>query len=191
MTNRERLYPEIKRLREVEGLMWREIGERLGLSLKTVHDYYSDPDGSISRARKAKTDGACIDCGTLTRGDGSTTPERCRACNGRHTRALTRQWILDSLVEWQRLFGAPPVPHDWNVALSRLKMERADDCYGRALARYESTGQPWPSSTAVYNHFESWPAAVRAAGLRALAPNERWVGHRGIAAPDEDRAVAA
>jgi hypothetical protein len=51
MTNRERLYPEIKRLREVEGLMWREIGERLGLSLKTVHDYYSDPDGSKARAR--------------------------------------------------------------------------------------------------------------------------------------------
>jgi hypothetical protein len=68
MTRREQLYPEIKRLREVEGLTWREIGERLGLSLKTAHGYYTDPDGSkhLERHRhwnaKDRVAGQCARC---------------------------------------------------------------------------------------------------------------------------------
>lgn len=54
MTKRERLYPEIKRLRDDEGLTWREIGERLGMSLKTAHEYYSDPRGERYAERQAR-----------------------------------------------------------------------------------------------------------------------------------------
>jgi hypothetical protein len=191
MTKRERLYPEIKRLREAEGLMWREIGERLELSLTTVHQYYSDPDGSKVAARKAKTNGVCIDCGGRTVGDGSTTPMRCRRCNGQHERALTRQYILDSFADWFERFGVPPAAYEWNPALCRAKSKRPDDCFARGLARNLTSGRPWPPLSSVHNHFGSWNEGLRAAGLRVLAPNERWVGHRGIAARDEDQAVAA
>jgi transposase len=92
MTRRERLYPEIKRLREVEGLQWREIGERLGVSLKTAHDYYSDPDGSRHRARHLKwqaTDfSLCPECGGRMNHERNGT-RRCRSCyEAREKRAV-------------------------------------------------------------------------------------------------------
>jgi hypothetical protein len=68
MTRREQLYPEIKRLREVEGLKWREIGERLGLARSTVQDYYADPDNSKHMERhrrwqeKDRVAGRCSRC---------------------------------------------------------------------------------------------------------------------------------
>lgn len=84
MTRREELFPEIKRLREVEGLMWREIGECLGLSLKTVHDYYTDPTNERHRARHArwalKDYGTCEDCGG--RMSGSAVRKGYARCGG-------------------------------------------------------------------------------------------------------------
>jgi hypothetical protein len=49
MTCRERLYPEIKRLREVEGLQWREIGGARRTAASGRHDYAT----RRSRARTA------------------------------------------------------------------------------------------------------------------------------------------
>lgn len=43
------MYPEIKRLREEEGLTFREIGERLEMPLRTAYDYYRDPDRAKAR----------------------------------------------------------------------------------------------------------------------------------------------
>jgi transposase len=100
-TKRARLHPEIKRLREDEGLSWREIGDRLGVSLKTAHDYYTDPTGEIARGRRRRYGatekarethrrwnaspagrGRCQDCGGLmgaaTRG---TDALRCLTCS--------------------------------------------------------------------------------------------------------------
>lgn len=83
MTKRERLYPEIKRLRLVERLTWREIGERLGLSGKTVCDYYFDPSGVLADARKKKSDEntrmQCPKCGGAM-GPRRTHAERCADC---------------------------------------------------------------------------------------------------------------
>jgi ribosomal protein L37AE/L43A len=84
VTRREELLPEIRRLRDVEGLMWREIGARLGLAKATVHDYYSDPTGEAARARKVASDertaGVCEDCGGRT-GPRRKGCARCRKCN--------------------------------------------------------------------------------------------------------------
>lgn len=80
MTRRAELLPVIRDLREGEGLTWREVGERLGLSLQTVHGYYSDPEGLRAAAAKAKSQRAhrqpCPECGTLM----SQRAKRCVQC---------------------------------------------------------------------------------------------------------------
>jgi hypothetical protein len=72
---------EAQRLR-AEGLTWREVGARLGVSLKTAHEWATDPDGAIRDARKASYQGVCEECGGPTNGgDGpGSAPPLCRAC---------------------------------------------------------------------------------------------------------------
>ncbi len=79
MTRAEKV-AEAQRLR-AEGLLLREIAERMGCGFRTVSVWLNDPDGSKSRrtARdwRALRAGVCVDCG------GHTSPnaeERCRAC---------------------------------------------------------------------------------------------------------------
>jgi hypothetical protein len=192
LTTRAERVREAQRLR-AEGLLLREIAERMNAAISTVHAWLSDPDLSKQRARFASYAGTCIDCGAPTcghNGPKAKPPERCVPCNGKRQFELTHQWIVDSIVEWNERFGAPPAPHDWNFAMARSRMVSPDDCYGRALARYESTGRPWPATTSVYNHFESWPAALRVAGLEPLAPNERWIGHAGMTLRRNDEVAA-
>jgi hypothetical protein len=94
MSQRERLYPEIKRLREDENLKWREIGERLGIHFKTAHDYYADPTGvrHLARHRKwqAKDFSDCPSCGDPMTGSTArrNTDGTCRDC---WTKRVARQ----------------------------------------------------------------------------------------------------
>jgi hypothetical protein len=78
MTRAER-YEQIKPLREA-GLMWREIGERLGISLKTAQDIYSDPLGQKRNRRQRESQARlrrpCPNCGGLM----ARSSESCRAC---------------------------------------------------------------------------------------------------------------
>jgi hypothetical protein len=98
-----------------------------------------------------------------------------------HTRAGSRQWILDSFAEWHRLFGVPPAAGDWNPSRARRMTKRPDDYFGRTLARHDSTGRRWPSTTLVANHFGTWNAALSAAGFEPLTPNQYWIGRRKLA----------
>jgi hypothetical protein len=163
MTKRERLYPEIKRLREAEGLMWREIAERIGLALQTVQDYYSDPDGSKVAARKAKTDGACLDCGGRTVGDGSYTPERCAGCRAEY----------EGTMEARRANSATRLghPRQWTreriiAALRGAAVDGYLTCvmYDQAYAR--AARGTMPSRPIVLTRFNKWAQALDAAGLQ-------------------------
>jgi hypothetical protein len=165
--SRAELAPRIIALR-ASGLTWREIGERVGLALSTVQDYGTDPDGSRVRARKARSDGACRDCGGRTVGDGGYAPSRCAACHGARTREQSRRWILESFQEWNDLFGVPPAALDWNPAQARA--QRLD----YRAERTEQTGRPWPSPTLVQSIFGSWNAGRQAAGFDTFTP-----GHYG------------
>lgn len=151
---REEMHARIMALR-AEGLMWREIGERFGLALSTVQGYATDPDGTAARARKAKLAGTCADCGASR----SYGTERCRRCNGVHTREQSRRWILDSFEEWNDLFGVPPTAADWNPAQAKARSR------GHLARRHEQTGRPWPSQTLVRDIFGSWNAGRVAAGF--------------------------
>jgi hypothetical protein len=151
-SKRETLYPEIKRLREDEGLKWREIGARLGLSLSTVHDYYSDPTGETVRARKAKNDGVCSDCGGPTRGGGAKVPpKRCVDCVGP---PWTREGILEALRQWGDDHGGIP-PREIDAHIGH-------EGHGRL-----------PYFDSVRRCFGSWNVALLAAGYEALRCDRR------------------
>jgi hypothetical protein len=169
MTKRELLYPELKRLREDEGLIWREIGERIGLSLRTASQYYLDPTGDKIRARKALKDGTCLDCGGRTVSDGGTTPKRCNGCAKVARKVWTRDEIVAAVTRWADTHGGvPPVASDWNTTMARDrgKPERGDE---------------FPVTNTVRTTFGTWNAAIRAAGFDAFEP-----GHYGREGEDPE-----
>jgi hypothetical protein len=152
MTKRERLYPEIKRLREDEGLLWREIGERVGVSLKAAHDYYHDPTGEKARQRKAKNNGTCTDCGGETKNSGSViAPERCRECANPE---WTRDGVLEALRDWGDDHGGIP-PREVDARIG-------NEGHGRL-----------PYWDTVRKFFGSWNAGLLTAGYEALHNDRR------------------
>lgn len=171
MTRREELYPVIKRMREQDGLMWREIGAALGVSSKTAHDYYSDPDGSKAWARKHRT--ACYVCGAVTN---SGTPSksdgtRCRSCSDAEAAEAGRVWMIRRIRDWYYRFGQPPTAPDWNRAeYCRLLHPAAAD------RQHAAAAEQWPSTNGVVNAFGSWNAGVEAAGFTPVRSGggRRW-----------------
>lgn len=151
--SRESLYPEIRRLREDEGLMWREIGERVGLALTTVQDYYTHPTAELDRARRDKYTGTCSGCGGRTNNGGAASgpPAICKACS-------QPEWTADSILlafrEWGDSHGGvPPRCVDARI-----------DGNGHGTLPYESS---------VKRHFGSWNAGLLAAGFEALHCDRR------------------
>src|SRR5687768_6104964 len=107
MTQRERLYPEVKRLREIDGLTWCEIGDRVGVHFKTAMDYYHDPDGSRCRERHARwnakdaVSGRCPKCGAVVHGSSVRgEAERCADCFRAERAAGARERMDDIAQLW-------------------------------------------------------------------------------------------
>jgi predicted transcriptional regulator len=139
MTRREELFPEIRRLREDEGLIWREIGERLGLAQTTVKDYYKDPSGEAVAARKAASDARlkrpCPRCGSPM---AHTRPrvETCRSCYHAELRRARACRDDDIVLMWESGLSVADIRRELGYAatstppeLSRLMRE------GRIQAR--------------------------------------------------------
>jgi hypothetical protein len=105
---------------------------------------------------------------------------RCITCEGAHTRVETRRWIVESVAEWVRLFGAPPAAGDWNLADAR-----PEGRHGRSTAP-KTPAAPGQRTSTVINHFGSWNGMLRELGHRPLEPSEYPIGRRGVALRDED-----
>lgn len=160
MTRREQLRPEIARLREVEGLEWKEIGARLGLARSTVFDYYSDPTGNLARARKAQYQTPCSECGKLTNPNGLRPCVRCRACSKAFVSRVARERVIEAIQDWSEEHGGiPPAATDWNPphAITLGHPEKAEKFH-------EANGR-WPYTSSVVPLFGTWNAAIRAAGF--------------------------
>ena len=133
--------PLVAQLR-AEGLTFREIGERLGIHLKTAFEWFHDPTGAKGYRRRRRWDEErmtpCVDCGELT----SHRVERCLSC----TKVWTRQAIVLAIEEWaDENGGIPPTANQWTSARKR--------------------GLPVPAVPTVQKEFGSWAAAVKEVGL--------------------------
>lgn len=159
MTRRQQLHPAIVELRE-QGLTFKEIGERLGISLTTAHDYLADPSGERARARRLRNARPCVDRGRLVNLDGRVTnpAERCVPCSV----ALRKVWTRDAIVAAIRLWadrhdGQPPRVVDFCPSPSMVANAR-----GPVMPR----NYDYPHSSCVAREFGSWNAAITAAGYR-------------------------
>lgn len=180
-----------RKLRD-EGKLLREIAAEMGVAISTVNAWLCDPGGKRMKARKESYRGRCVDCDVPTDGSNGRdgAPERCLPCTHEHDKRLTRAWILESMREWCEMFGVPPTAVDWNQHHARNLAERSPGYSARVIARYESTGRPWPSAESVQRLFGSWSEGLRAAGFQPISNQDRWLGYRGRAAREEDRRAA-
>ncbi len=92
------------------------------------------------------------------------TPSATTADRERATSPLTREKVIERLVRWAALYGAPPTTADWNPSVARWRAQ------GWRAERYRlgdpETGERWPSTTAAKRRFDgSFDAALRAAGF--------------------------
>lgn len=135
-----------------QGLLYREIGESLGVATSTVHAWLQDPGGDQRRARRDRYRGRCAGCGAPT--DGSRgprgAPRHCATCAApTAVRRWTEPLIIERLQQWACAHGGqPPTGRDWAQRSARKD--------GR-----------WPHPATVRRAFGSWNAAVTAAGLPA------------------------
>lgn len=144
------LVAEATRLRG-EGLMWREIGARLGISHKTACQWVNDPDGQRMRARKDSYATACVDCGaTVSGSDGPREHPRCLACAAAD-RAWSRGEIVAAIVRWNDEHGVPPTARQWTMESASWR----------------------PVTNTVVRVFGSWNAGIAAAGFEPLRPGHK------------------
>lgn len=130
-----------QRLR-ADGLLLREIAERMGAKRTTVSDWLSDPDGSRLRARKDSYRGTCGQCGALT--DGSAGPGRAPTVCAECLRTWDRESIIAAIQTWAATHGGyPPKQLQWS--------HRESD---------------HPCHRTVRDHFGKWAEGLRAAGFR-------------------------
>ncbi|MCW3018618.1 MAG: hypothetical protein JWN10_926 [Solirubrobacterales bacterium] len=115
MTVREERAAKVRKLRD-EGLLLREIAERLGMAKSTVRELLVDPDGSQLRARKDSYRGTCRSCGGKTDGSGGfKAPVECIACI-----TWTEERVVEAMQRWADEHGGlPPRTDDWKTAQAR------------------------------------------------------------------------
>jgi DNA-binding CsgD family transcriptional regulator len=133
-----------------QGLIYREIAKRLGISQSYAGDLITDPSGEALRLRKRKYDLVCVDCGSRV---GGTSPGKmanrdepvCVSCAAEHYAVWTREAIILAIQEWADDHGGiPPSATEWECA--------------------HALGQPVPVSAHVIGRFGSWNTAIKATG---------------------------
>ena len=77
-----------------------------------------------------------------------------------------RDLVIQRIQEYDHRYGHPPSSVEWNVAMAR-KVGRQD-----VIDRFYADGC-WPHGSTLKRWFESWSAAIRAAGFEPLRPGER------------------
>lgn len=172
MTRAERA-AEAQRLR-AEGLKYREVAERMGISISYAGELCHDPEGHKIKARKESYRRPCVDCGVLLHGssgfNGKKAPTRCNACRAIADTIWTRETIVAAIRRFHARYGYPPVAPDFNPALARQRgrPEAAERFY---------RDNDYPTHASVQRVFGDnyWNKAIAAAGFDPLAPGHKLV----------------
>lgn len=164
MTRAERA-AEAARLR-AEGLLIREVAERMGVSLSYAHSLLKDPDGSADRARKDSYADPCVECGAKTSGsNGHIEKPRCVKCAARAAGAAktvwTREAVIAAMRAWHAEFGEAPSVNCWGMAAYTVGDEER-----QAVYRERNAAGLIPHAQSVIRLFGTWNAGVVAAGLK-------------------------
>lgn len=164
MSRAER-HVQVSKLKEA-GLTFAEITDYLGVARSVVTDAYYDPTGEISRRRKRKRHGYCLDCGTETYNSGSEPPERCAQCYTDWTRTL----------EGKRKFASHPTYVKWTdeAIVAAIKSAAVDGfvtlkMYNEAYAA--ATDGSMPSSVRICQL--GWHSYCARAGVHTVAQKQR------------------
>jgi hypothetical protein len=185
MTRAEKV-AEAQRLRG-EGLLLREIAERMGSKTGTVHSWLADPDLSKQRARREGYRGTCVDCGKPTDGSNGAAkaPTRCSACTSTHNGRWGKTGVVEAIQRFADRYGRPPSATDFNPhhALKLGHSWRAERFYADA---------DYPYTANVLYQFGTWNTAVEAAGFatRRVGEYNRMPGRRGRAELERERHAA-
>lgn len=159
-----------------QGLNGVQIAERLQISRSYTYELLNDPSGSEAKIRKARYGRPCIDCGTMTDGTNGRgkAAERCGPCRIEYERQ-------NPLVRADLRGGHPRFTWTDEQILDAIRVV-ADH---PTVNAYHDAYQPgrMPSVPIICRRFESWNAAVRAAGLTPSgkrSPQQRKVTRREV-----------
>jgi hypothetical protein len=167
------LYDRIRQLRDDEGLMWREVADRVGMTKSRANEVYLDPTGVRARERKTRRSRPCLDCKRPVSNSGSEPPERCNRCRRRYTaESMEYRTAMSAHAR-----GRGAIPDTVIVAALRE--------YAVGVARPTEDGyDAWrktrppgavPATPTILNRYRgSWNAALIAAGVEA--PEQRRYG---------------
>ncbi|HEX5762617.1 MAG TPA: hypothetical protein VFY04_05805 [Solirubrobacterales bacterium] len=72
---------------------------------------------------------------------------------------------MAALREWTEEVGMPPKSYEWCPSAAR-----SAGLIGAEESKWEREHPRWPGNTTVYLHFDSWPAALEAAGIKPVWP---------------------
>lgn len=176
MSDRAAKVAQAQRLR-AEGLLLREIAERMGCAIQTAHSYISDPDLAKLKARKDGYRGRCDQCGAETDGSNgrAKAPTRCRDCI-----TWTAGAVECAFAEWADSHGGVPpreadarvndaLPHygtvarlfgSWNRALLACGFELWCDRRAETQEEIEDALRAGEAVVDVADRFGVTPAAI-------------------------------
>lgn len=133
-----------------QGFTGVQAAEVLGIASATFYQRLTDPTDEKNRARKARSNGICVDCGGATNnGGGVLPPKRCRTCSIKHQTKWTRENIIAAIRVWAEEHGSPPTSVQWNTGITPRNGDYS-----------------YPGTPTIQNMFGSWAEGIRAAGFK-------------------------
>lgn len=157
-----------------DGLLYKEIAKRMGLSLSYTQALVRDPSGDEDRRRKSRYDRPCSSCGrTINRNGLRVGTGLCASCLSDDQQSKAKKRLISEMHRFEEEFGRQPKATDWNPGLA-------------IASGLKPTPGIWPPVSSVQYTFGSWNAGIEAAGFEpSLRLSQQ--GPKGVSKQELDR----